>query len=80
MNLARPDFGRGAKYVPRRRRCARPSTAAAYGAGMRITTVGGLTRPLPVRFKGARRAGIGDFAKIPNGMRMEHRMDLLHRA
>jgi dihydropyrimidinase len=78
-DLARPDF-EGAKYV-----CSPPLRPAEHGAalwrGLRTNDLSVVsTDHCPFCFKGQKELGIGDFAKIPNGMPgVEHRMDLLHQ-
>jgi dihydropyrimidinase len=78
-DLSRPDF-EGAKYV-----CSPPLRPAEHGAalwrGLRTNDLSVVsTDHCPFCFKGQKELGIGDFAKIPNGMPgVEHRMDLLHQ-
>lgn len=78
-DLGRPDF-EGAKYV-----CSPPLRPAEHGAalwrGLRTNDLSVVsTDHCPFCFKGQKELGIGDFAKIPNGMPgVEHRMDLLHQ-
>jgi len=78
-DLARPDF-EGAKYV-----ASPPLRPAEHGAalwrGLRTNDLSVVsTDHCPFCFKGQKELGIGDFAKIPNGMPgVEHRMDLLHQ-
>ncbi len=78
-DLARPEF-EGAKYV-----CSPPLRPAEHGAalwrGLRTNDLSVVsTDHCPFCFKGQKELGIGDFAKIPNGMPgVEHRMDLLHQ-
>ena len=78
-DMARPDF-EGAKYV-----ASPPLRPAEHGAalwrGLRTNDLSVVsTDHCPFCFKGQKELGIGDFAKIPNGMPgVEHRMDLLHQ-
>jgi dihydropyrimidinase len=78
-DLDRPEF-EGAKYV-----CSPPLRPAEHGAalwrGLRTNDLSVVsTDHCPFCFKGQKELGIGDFAKIPNGMPgVEHRMDLLHQ-
>ena len=78
-DLARPDF-EGAKYV-----CSPPLRTQEHGKalwrGLRTNDLSVVsTDHCPFCFKGQKELGIGDFAKIPNGMPgVEHRMDLLHQ-
>src|SRR5215469_4284785 len=78
-DLDRPDF-EGAKYV-----CSPPLRPAEHGKalwrGLRTNDLSVVsTDHCPFCFKGQKELGIGDFAKIPNGMPgVEHRMDLLHQ-
>jgi dihydropyrimidinase len=78
-DLARPGF-EGAKFV-----CSPPLRPAEHGAalwrGLRTNDLSVVsTDHCPFCFKGQKELGIGDFAKIPNGMPgVEHRMDLLHQ-
>jgi dihydropyrimidinase len=78
-DLARPDF-EGAKYV-----CSPPLRPAEHGAalwrGLRTNDLSVVsTDHCPFCFKGQKELGLGDFAKIPNGLPgVEHRMDLLHQ-
>jgi dihydropyrimidinase len=78
-DLARPDF-EGAKYV-----CSPPLRTPEHGKalwrGLRTNDLSVVsTDHCPFCFKGQKELGIGDFAKIPNGMPgVEHRMDLLHQ-
>jgi dihydropyrimidinase len=78
-DLDRPDF-EGAKYV-----ASPPLRPAEHGValwrGLRTNDLSVVsTDHCPFCFKGQKELGIGDFAKIPNGMPgVEHRMDLLHQ-
>jgi dihydropyrimidinase len=78
-DLGRPGF-EGAKYV-----ASPPLRPAEHGValwrGLRTNDLSVVsTDHCPFCFKGQKELGIGDFAKIPNGMPgVEHRMDLLHQ-
>jgi dihydropyrimidinase len=78
-DLAKPGF-EGAKYV-----CSPPLRTPDHGArlwrGLRTNHLSVVsTDHCPFCMKGQKELGLGDFAKIPNGIPgVEHRMDLLHQ-